>query len=129
MTEKAINKNFLLICGVIATAMGFFSKLILRPLIHEYEINDFDFNGFAPNLFTAIGFCMFVAYSTNKKPIISMAAVTLGLLAYEIDQIWSTSRTFDYADIIATLVGFGLSVLILRSNSKKSNNQTLIQKG
>lgn len=124
MNEKSLNKNILLICGGIATAMGFFTKLLLRPLVNQYEINDFGFNGYGPNLFTAIGVAMFAAYFTKKNPIISMAFVTLGILAYEIDQIW-TDMTFDYADIIATLVGYGLSVLILNITSNKSNNQTI----
>ena len=55
MNEKSLNKNILLICGGIATAMGFFTKLLLRPLVNQYEINDFGFNGYGPNLFTAIG--------------------------------------------------------------------------
>jgi hypothetical protein len=119
MNEKSLNKNSFLICGGIATAMGFFTKLLLRPLVNQYEINDFGFNGYGPNLFMAIGMSMFAAYFTKKKPIISMAFVTLGILAYEIEQIW-TDMTFDYADIIATLVGYGLSVLILSVSYKRT---------
>ncbi len=128
MTEESLNKQLLLIYGLIATAMGIISKLIYRPLIYQYEIDDFGINGFAPNLFASIGLCMFVAYLSKKKYYMAMASVTFGILIYETEQIW-TARTFDYADIIATVFGFGLSVLILRSNSKKGNNQTLIQKG
>jgi hypothetical protein len=127
MTERYLNKNILLICGVIATVMGFLTELIFRPLILHYEINDFAINGFAPNFFTAIGLSLFVAITTKKKPIISMAFVTLGILAYEIEQVW-TDMTFDYADIIATLVGYGLSVLIVNITSKKSTDQALLQK-
>ncbi|MRT94056.1 hypothetical protein [Ancylomarina sp. 16SWW S1-10-2] len=119
MSEKSLNKKILLIYGIIASVMGFFTKLILRPLVHQYEINDFGFNGYGPNLFMAIGMTMFAAYFTKKKPIVTMASVSLGILAYETEQIW-TSKTFDYADIIATLLGFGLSVLILNVTSKKS---------
>lgn len=128
MAEEALNKNILLICGVIATVMGFLTELVFRPLILNYEINDFGINGFAPNFFTAVGLSLFVAITTKKKPIISMAFGTLGILAYETEQIW-TDMTFDYADIIATLVGYGLSVLIVNITSNKSNVQVLIHKG
>ena len=119
MDEKSLNKRILLIYGIIATTMGFFTRLILRPLVHQYEINDFGFNGYGSNLFTAIGLTMFAAYFAKNNPIVIMASVTLGILAYETEQIW-TSKTFDYVDIIATLLGFGLSVLILIVTSKKT---------
>ena len=98
--------------------IGILSKILYRPLILNFQINDLGFQGFAPNLFAALSLCLFAAYWTEKKRIKKMIFVACGLLAYEIEQIW-TSRTFDYLDIIATIIGLGISILILMRVIKK----------
>ena len=117
MTLKDKQKDLMLICSLLVGLLGFLAKVIYRPLIVENNINDYGFQGFAPNLFYTIGACLFAAYWIKKRHIQTMVFVTAGVLTYEIEQIW-TSRTFDYLDILATVIGFGISILIFKGLSK-----------
>jgi len=106
------NINILLI-GIATGAIGILVKLAYRPYIINHNINDIGIQGYAPNFFTVLSLSLIAAYFTKSNPIKTMMAVTLGVLFYEIEQIW-TSWTFDYMDIIASLLGLGVAVLILK---------------
>ncbi len=93
--------------------IGILVKTLYRPLILEFKINDFGINGFSPNLFYTISACLFAAYWIKKGHIKTMLFVTIGILVYEFEQIW-TSRTFDFFDVFATLIGFGISATIYK---------------
>ena len=118
---KTKNSYRLLLLSLLAAFMVFFIKLVIRPLVVENNINDFGFHEFSPNLFYTIGMCLFAAFWVKKGQIKTMIFVTIGILIYETEQIW-TSRTFDYLDIIATIVGLGISVLIVSGKAKKCDN-------
>lgn len=62
--------------------------------------------------------CLMVVYFKNKKQIKTMIAICAGVLIYEIEQNW-TARTFDYYDIIASLLGLGISIIIFNLFSVK----------
>ncbi|MGM0582768.1 MAG: hypothetical protein ACQETL_18985 [Bacteroidota bacterium] len=118
MTLKYKKKDILIICSLLAGLLGFLVKIIYRPLIVENNINDYGFQGFAPNLFYTIGACLFAAYWVKKGQIKTMIFVTVGVLVYETEQIW-TSRTFDYLDVLATIIGLGISIPIFKGLSNK----------
>jgi len=80
-------------------------------------MNDFSFQEFAPNLFAALSLCLFASFFTKTGTIKTM----IGLLAYEIEQYW-TSRTFDKLDIIATIIGLVISILIFNMFVEKQKN-------
>ena len=119
MTYNFQNKNKLLIISLLSGFIGFLIKLIYRPLIIENKINDFGIHGFSPSLFYTLGFCLFIAFWLKKGHIKAMIFCTIGILAYEIEQIWTT-RTFDYLDTAAIIFGLGLSILIFKRISKKA---------
>jgi hypothetical protein len=54
-----------------------------------------------------------IEFSSYQK---SWLALTSGALLYEFEQYW-TSRFFDYNDVIATLLGFALIVIIHPANN------------
>ena len=84
-------------------------------------MNDFSFQEFAPNLFAALSLCLFASFFTKTGTIKTMIFVSIGLLAYEIEQYW-TSRTFDKLDIIATIIGLVISILIFNMFVEKQKN-------
>ena len=118
------NNNRLLIYSLLAGFIAFFIKLFLRPLVIKQGFNDYGFHEFSPNLFYTIGMCLFAAFWVKKR-IKTIIFVTVGILAYEIEQIW-TSMTFDYLDIIAIIVGFGISVLIVTKHTRVADYNKLV---
>lgn len=106
-------KKKLLILSLIFGFVGVLTKMIYRPFINSSQINDFGLHGYLPNLFAALSLCLFATFWMKKGHIKTMIYVTVGLLIYEIEQNW-TDRVFDYFDIIATVVGFVISILIFK---------------
>jgi len=109
-------KTFLYL-SLLFGSFGILSKLVYRPFIINTPIDDFGIQGFLPNLFAALSLCLFVSFWNTKNHIRSMMFVTLGILTYEMEQIW-TDRVFNYLDVAATIVGLGLSVLIFKYFSR-----------
>lgn len=91
-----------LLCGILV-------KLIRT---NGYFIQSQIFNSL-PSFFASFGLCMLVLAVVKKSKLKTMGFVMLGLLVYEVEQIW-TSYTFDVNDIIATVLGYALSVLTLK---------------
>jgi arginine exporter protein ArgO len=48
---------------------------------------------------------------TFKKYISVVFFITLGAIAYEIEQLW-TERTFDYLDIIASIIAAVIAIVL-----------------
>lgn len=121
-TDKLSRENdkkvVLFYFGLLFGSLGVLSKIVYRPIIINSKINDLGIQGFAPNLFEALSLCLFAAYLTRKNHITTMIFVSCGILAYEIEQIW-TSRAFDYLDIIATIMGLVISILIFNRYAKR----------
>ncbi len=124
MTVEYNKKEILLYLSLFFGFFGVLSKIAYRPFITHSQINDLGIHDFAPNLFAALSLCLFAAYLTKKRPIKTMIFASCGILIYEIEQNW-TSRTFDYLDIVATIIGLGISILIFKLFAKR---QTIVSK-
>jgi hypothetical protein len=111
LTDNYYNKEMLLYFSIFFGIIGLLSKIVYRPFIISLQINDFNIQGFAPNLFAALSLCLFTSFWTKTGTIKRMIFITIGLLAYEIEQYW-TDRTFDILDIIATIIRLVISILI-----------------
>ena len=122
LTVKYEKKVILLYSGLFFGFLGILSKIAYRPLIINSQINDLGIHGFVPNLFAALSLCLFAAYLTKKGHIKTMIFASCGILTYEIEQNW-TSRTFDYLDIVATIIGLGISIFIFKIFVKR---QTIV---
>ena len=118
MTDNFNNRNKLLYISLIFGLIGVLIKLVYRPWIVDNKINDFGIHGFSPSLVYTIGICLFTAFLLNKGHVKAMIFCAIGAMTYEIEQFWTT-RTFDYLDVLATIIGFGLSILIFKRISKK----------
>jgi len=107
---KNRNDINILLIGIAIGGIGILSKLVYRPYIISYNVNDFGVQGFAPNFFTVLSLSLSASYF-SKQPIKTMIYITSGVIIYEIEQIW-TSRIFDYMDIIASVLGLVVAILI-----------------
>jgi len=60
-----------------------------------------------------------------KQHAISVFFIALGTIAYEIEQLW-TERTFDYTDIIASIIAAIISIVLYKklfsNRIEKSSN-------
>lgn len=98
-------------------------KLYFRPYYsgnnHFYKL----LLGSLPNFFYVLGFSfiypLFKGSISFKQHVIAVFFITLGTIAYEIEQLW-TERTFDYLDIIASFTSAIVSILIYRNTLLKS---------
>ena len=118
MAENFRNEFKLLYLSLFFGLIGILSKVLYRPWIIDNNINDFGVHGFAPNLIYTTGICLFASFFLKKGHVKTMIYCTVGVLVYETEQLW-TSRTFDYLDILATISGLGLAILIFRVISRK----------
>lgn len=99
------------IVGFIAVIFGFISKAFYRPYISMHHINDFGIADSSPSLFYVIGFSLLLLIKPNKHAWVVIIVVTLGSVAYEIMQAYN-NRLLDFKDIIASLIGGIISILI-----------------
>ena len=80
-----------------------------------YPISDW-LVGVMPNLLPAavLPALIFIRPRTVRfKEYLGMVfAILLALIAYEVAQLWMPSRTFDVADIVASILGAGLGCLL-----------------
>lgn len=78
---------------------------------------DYGINGFLPSFFTVLALCLIGASIWSKKPKIVMLFATIGQTIYELEQL-ITSMTFDYKDIAAIGVAYGMALLIYQLVNK-----------
>lgn len=65
----------------------------------------FWFSGNIPNIYAVIITCALIGAAYNKHQIKNVVDVTIGLIGYEVLQLWLPERTFDLWDIAACVVG------------------------
>ncbi|MDC8833024.1 hypothetical protein [Alteromonas gilva] len=90
----------------LALALSFY----LLGYWHESMGNSYDallFHNY-PNAITVIicSALMGAAYSEHRNT--NVVGVTIGLIIYEVMQLWIPARTFDWLDIMASIVGMVL---------------------
>ncbi len=91
-------------------------RIRLRPLLRDLEVKDFGFTdtvGNSGGILVQI-FLSLAIINPNRKQSFRLAAFfTVGYILYEFAQPFLPKGTFDWYDVIATVVGYGLSVPIL----------------
>ncbi len=124
MNEDYKVRPILLYLSLLFGFIGVLVKLLYRPWINNNNINDFGFNGFAPNFIFTIGICLFVSFFVTKKTVSIMIFSTVGILLYETEQIL-TSRTFDYLDVLATIIGLVAAISIYKMINRREKLKTV----
>jgi len=115
----------------------FYFAIIIIASILIFILNNFYFRGHfigyshfydllfgsLPNFCAILGFSfiypLFKGTISFKEHINATLFITLGVLAYEIEQHW-TERTFDYLDIIASIIAAMISIILYKKVFIKS---------
>lgn len=112
------------IIAFLSILIATFIKLYLRP---HYLGNNYFYKtllGSLTNFFYVLGstfiYPLFKNSISFKQYLNAVFFITLAAIVYEIDQLWTTTRTFDYLDIIATILAAILSVVIFKLLIKTS---------
>lgn len=96
---------------LIATLVKFYFRPYYSGNNHLYKL----LLGSLPNFFYVLGFSfiypLFKGSVSSKQHAISVSFITLGTIAYEIEQLW-TNRNFDYLDIIASITAAVIAIVL-----------------
>lgn len=116
-----MNKKFLTV-ALISCLLGFIAKIPYRNFIYNHNIFDFGLSDSLPNFLYIIGIIFigicFIKNKTDKVIIKLIIFMTLGLLFYEFEQIYS-DMVFDLKDVLATVLGSLLSFFLYKHILKK----------
>ena len=78
--------------------------------------------GSAPNFIASLFLPLFFSFARGKSNLYQASlAISLGLIVYEIIQLFIDERVFDYFDIIFSVLGFFASVIFIRAIFPKEN--------
>lgn len=124
---KPNNRIYFSIIVISSFLIATLSKLYFRP---DYSGSNHFYKlllSALPNFFYTLGssfiYPLLKDTITVKKYVSVVFFITLGVLAYEIEQLW-TKRTFDYLDIIATIIAAVIAIVLYQKvflNNKKKH--------
>jgi len=109
--EEKHKASFLI--GILFVVIGFIVKTYYRDYIISHSMDDFGLAGSLPSFFYVIGFSQMLQIRPIKYPALVMLVVTIGSIIYEFKQQMSNSGVLDIHDIVASIAGGGISLLIL----------------
>jgi hypothetical protein len=115
--EEKHKTSFLI--GILFVIIGFLAKGIYRNYINSHGIDDFGLAGSLPSFLYVIGFSQILQIRPIKYPSLVILVVTAGSIIYEFKQQSSNSAGLDINDIVASLAGGAISLLILYIIEKK----------
>jgi len=114
---KSNSRSYFALIIIASFLIATLIKLYLRPYYsgsnHFYKL----LLGSLPNFFYTLGFSFIYPLFSHSiqlnKYILTVFFITLGTIAYEIEQLW-TKRTFDYIDIIASIIAALISIVLYK---------------
>jgi hypothetical protein len=119
--EEKHKASFLI--GILFVVIGFLVKVFYRDYINSHGIEDFGLAGSLPSFFYVIGFSQLLQIRPIKYPWLVIVVVTAGSIIYEFKQQSSNLAGLDINDIIASIAGGAISLLILYIIAKKFKNE------
>jgi hypothetical protein len=108
--------------GFLFVIAGLLAKSIYRDFIISRGIDDFGLAGSLPSLLYVIGFSQLLMIRPVRYPALTILVVSTGSVIYEYKQ-YLGSHLLDINDIIASVLGGILSLIILRQVEKWYRNQ------
>ena len=118
--EEKHKASFLI--GIVFIVLGFIGKVFYREYINSHGIDDFGIAGSLPSFMYVIGFSQLLQIRPIKYSWLVVLVVTVGSIIYEFKQS-SGSATLDMNDIIASVLGGAVSLLILYIVGRKYKNK------
>jgi hypothetical protein len=118
--EEKHKASFLI--GILFVVIGFLVKVFYRDYINSHGIEDFGLAGSLPSFFYVIGFSQLLQIRPIKYPWLVIVVVTAGSIIYEFKQQSSNLAGLDTNDIIASIAGGAISLLILYIIAQKFKN-------
>ena len=115
--EEKHKASFLI--GILFVVIGFLVKVFYRDYINSHGVEDFGLAGSLPSFFYVIGFSQLLQIRPIKYPWLVIVVVTAGSIIYEFKQQSSNLAGLDINDIIASIAGGAISLLILYIIAKK----------
>lgn len=119
--EEKHKASFLI--GIVFLVIGFLGKVFYRQYINSNAIDDFGIAGSLPTFLYVIGFSQLLQIRPIRYPALVILVVTAGSIIYEFKQSYNTSATVDVNDIIASIAGGAVSLLILYFVGKRFKNE------
>jgi hypothetical protein len=110
ITNKRISFFLIFVFLFVFTEIG---RRVYRPYVYDNYIFDFWIADTIGNLTGTIAIVFFdfaIVNPTHKAGRIFLAVITSGLIFYEFVQYFSPRSVLDWRDIIATLIGGGISL-------------------
>lgn len=106
--------------NTVVSTLSFLVMYFSIGYVQEIRIYDYGYIiniilGSAPNLIAAaaLPLCVCIIKGKDNLYLIS-SAVSFGLVAYEFSQFFIEWRTFDYYDLLFTIVGFFISITLIK---------------
>lgn len=121
--EEKHKASFLI--GIVFLVIGFLGKVFYRQYINSNAIDDFGIAGSLPTFLYVIGFSQLLQIRPIRYPALVILVVTAGSIIYEFKQSYNTSATVDVNDIIASIAGGAVSLLILYFVGKRFKNEEI----
>jgi uncharacterized membrane protein len=118
--EEKHKASFLI--GIVFIVLGFLGKVFYRQYINSHGIDDFGIAGSLPSFMYVIGFSQLLQIRPIKYPSLVVLVVTAGSIIYEFKQS-AGSGTLDINDIIYSILGGAVSLLILYLVGRKFKNE------
>jgi glycopeptide antibiotics resistance protein len=124
--SKHLNSNTNKIYFRLALAFFIIWLLFKYPIRKFVITSDPEINvflGFAPNLFAAIALVFWQTYLTNSKPWLTFLCVITVLFSAEFIQLFMTTQTADFWDLLASVIGGVLAISIVYFYEKRIVNK------
>ncbi len=94
-----------------------FGRFFYRPWVVANGIDDFGLAGSVGNLggiLVQIFFVLTIVRYDRKWSYILAAVMAGGYILYEFSQLWLAGSTFDWNDVWATVIGYGIALPLIR---------------
>jgi TRAP-type uncharacterized transport system fused permease subunit len=103
------------VIAAVAFTLTEMGRDVYRPYVYSHHVNDFgiaDTMGNHLGTLTIVFFSLAVSHANRRDGLVMMVVIVLGLVLYEFVQELMRDSTFDWRDVVATLIGGAVSVLI-----------------
>jgi len=101
--------------------LGFISKTYYWSFVYSNDFFDFELANSLPSLLYVAGFSLLLSINKQIKAFYKITMVIIGSIVYECYQYYGTQK-FDIADIIYSMVGGILAIIIHNRLKKKKRN-------